>query len=148
MQQNNQNSLSPRDMELIAENARLKKSRALQEKKIARSSFIDKKRKKESYKKTLLSIQKEMPLINRLLSKLLHFSPVDSLTNIFASTLFRPNPIAIGSIFAFLGMSFCYFFAKQYAYSLSGSEFALFFISGWFIGIVFDLFSAMLYKKQ
>lgn len=156
MQKNTQDSLSPRDLELLSEKAKLKieasqklviDGEKIIKKKDAtlklRKASIDIDRKNKSYKRTMKQIQGEMPLINRLFSKIIHIPIIEGSLNLIANTILRPNAILFGSIMAFLLGSFSYYIAKQFGYATSGSEVITAFVFGWILGTVYDLLYLM-----
>ena len=103
-----------------------------------------KKQREASLKSQLSHIQSEMDTSSRIISKVIHSKPIESLSDTTAATVARPNALLSGSIAAFIGVTVCYFVAKYYGYQLSGFETIAAFIFGWIIGILYDYFSVMI----
>lgn len=104
-----------------------------------RKNIPSKKQLQTSFDKQLNDIQAQMPVMNRLLSKIIHNPAVEGLIDFISKTLARPNALLFGSISAFIGVGGTYLVAIYYGYELSGLETLVAFIIGWFIGILYDL---------
>jgi hypothetical protein len=104
-----------------------------------RKNIPSKKQLQTSFDKQLNDIQAQMPVMDRLLSKIIHNPAVEGLSDFISKTLARPNALLFGSISAFIGVSGTYLVAIYYGYELSGLETLLAFIIGWFIGVLYDL---------
>lgn len=88
-----------------------------------------------------------MPRSRRLFSTFIHTRPVASLSGIVARTIARPNALLCGAICSFVLTLSVYLLAKNYGYTLSGSEALLGFAVGWFAGTMYDLFQSILRKS-
>ncbi len=113
-----------------------------------RRGAISKKERKESYKKTMKQVQKELPTSSRAFSKIIHIAPIEKTSEIISSTIARPNAILSGSIVAFILTLFTYVTAKNIGYRLSGFETIIAFVIGWVIGILYDYLKAMITGKK
>lgn len=104
-----------------------------------RKNIPSKKQLQTSFDNQLNDLQSQMPVMNRLLSKIIHNPTVEGLSDFISKTLARPNALLFGSISAFIGVSGTYLVAIYYGYELSGLETLVAFIIGWFIGVLYDL---------
>lgn len=128
----------------------------LQEKKLAAEKSpserrghgkISSKQKDASFKKTITTIQTELPLPSRAFSKLIHNKAVEKVSDTVGSTIARPNAILAGSAFAFVFTLVIFLVARYYGYPLSGSETIAGFIIGWATGLLFDYLRVMISGK-
>lgn len=120
-----------------------KSSKKIQEENILssdRKSTPSKKQLQRSFESQLSDIQSEMPIANRLLSRIIHNPVVERLSDFISKTLASPNSLLFGSISAFIGVGGTYLVAIYYGYDLSGLEALVAFIIGWLFGILYDLF--------
>lgn len=105
---------------------------------------ISKKQKDITYKKTLKTIQSDLPLASRSFSKLIHNKAVEKVSDVVGSTVARPNAILAGSAFAFVFTLIIFLIARYYGYPLSGTETIAGFVVGWATGILFDYLRLMI----
>lgn len=102
----------------------------------------------ESFNKTMRRIQSELPLHQRIVSRLIHNPAVEKTSEIVGNTVARPNAILSGSIGALIVTGALYFTAKHFGFSLSGSETILSFLVGWLAGLAFDAARALIRGKS
>lgn len=103
-----------------------------------KSPHIAKDRLNESYKKTLVTIQKEMTSSGQFFSKFFHYPIAEKIMDILSSTIARPIPILIGGVIAFIVTLLSYLTSTIFSYPLSGSETVTAFLIGWLIGMTVD----------
>lgn len=106
------------------------------------------KQKDAVYKQTMKTIQAEMSLSGRTLSKIIHNPVIERSADIAGNTIARPNAILFGSLFALISVSSIYLIAKYYGYSLSGFETIGSFIIGWMVGLLVDYIRIMASGKR
>jgi flagellar biosynthesis/type III secretory pathway protein FliH len=94
--------------------------------------------KKNAYKKTLKSIQKEMNPAERTFSKIIHNPVVEATSEVAGKTVARPAALLAGSLAALILTTVVYITAKYYGYVLSGFEWIATFVLGWAIGLIVD----------
>lgn len=104
---------------------------------------ISKKQKDITYKKTLKTVQADLPLPSRAFSKLIHNRAVEKASDVVGATVARPNAILAGSAFAFVFTLTIFLVARYYGYPLSGTETIAGFVVGWATGILFDYLRLM-----
>ena len=103
--------------------------------------------KELSYKTTMRTIQKEMTPGERNFSKFIHNPVIENISEVTGKTIARPNSILFGSLGAFFVVLAVYLTARYMGFRLSGSEFIVVFVLGWFAGLVFDLLRKMITGK-
>lgn len=113
-----------------------------------RPGVISKKQKNESFKRTMTRVQSELPITERIFSKVIHNKTVEKASNIIGNSIARPNLILSGAFSAFLLTLITYWIAKRVGYQLSGSETITAFIVGWIIGIVYDYLKLLFTGKK
>lgn len=150
--QNNNQEESHKDAlekasELAEKSEKIKKedSKKSPEKRIFKGA-PSKKQLNQSFDNQMDSVQRELPLPQRVLSKLIHAKTIEKTTELLEKTIARPNALLSGSIAAFLAVSTSYFVAKYFGYQLSGFEAIGAFIIGWIIGLTYDWLSSVLGK--
>ena len=154
--------LSPRDIEAQTEKARLEaietkiglKVKNKVVKKIQDSSassrrgILNKKQRNESYARTIERVQNELPIADRLFSKIIHNIIIEKISDIIGNIIARPNAMLAGSVIAFVLTLLTYTLSKTIGYNLSGSETILAFILGWVLGIIYDYLRVLITGKK
>jgi flagellar biosynthesis GTPase FlhF len=109
-------------------------------------TFVNKELKEMAYKRTLKRVRRQMPLSNRLASKIIHQPIVSVVSEAVAKTVGRPSGLLGGGVIALIGTSAYYYITKHYGYSYNFFIFVLLllggFAFGWLVEIVWRLFSA------
>lgn len=108
---------------------------------------ISKKQKDATLKKTLKTVQSELPLPSRAFSKLIHNRVIEKTSDVVGATVARPNAILAGSATAFVFTLTIFLVARYYGYPLSGSETIAGFVVGWATGVLFDYLRVMISGK-
>ncbi len=107
-----------------------------------------KKKREESYNRTLKRIQQDLKSSSRLFSKIIHNKFIEKISDTVGQTIARPNAMLIGSIFAFVLTLITYTTAKKIGYKLSGAETIISFIIGWVVGMIFDYIKTLFSTKK
>ena len=100
--------------------------------------LITKEDRKDSFKKTMETVQSQLPKSSRAFSKVIHNPTVEKVSEVTGRTVARPNAILSGSMAAFVLTLAIYTLAKINGYPLSGFETIATFIIGWLAGMLFD----------
>jgi len=100
--------------------------------------LITKEDRKDSFKKTMETVQSQLPKSSRTFSKVIHNPTVEKVSEVTGKTIARPNAILSGSVAAFVLTLAIYTLAKINGYPLSGFETIAAFIIGWIAGMLFD----------
>lgn len=104
--------------------------------------------REHAFKATMKDVQSEMDPTSRITSKLLHNPVVEKTSDAVGGSIFRPNAMLSGSIFAFICVTALYFIAKNYGYQLSGLETLAAFAIGWIAGIMYDIFRHLMRRRS
>lgn len=142
----NDESLSPRDQEII-EKAKKAKTSASKKAASAKNGLIEKKARKKSLESTIKQVQVELEPSKRLISKFIHNRFVEIVSDFLAATLARPNAILAGSVVSFVLTLSVYVISKTIGYEISGFETIAAFILGWIIGILYDYLHLLITGK-
>lgn len=105
---------------------------------------ISKKQKELAFKKTVATVQSELPPVSRTFSKFIHNKAVEKASDVVGGTIARPNAILSGSAFAFAFTLIIFLVARHYGYPLSGAETIAGFIVGWATGLLYDYLRLMI----
>jgi hypothetical protein len=100
------------------------------------------------YKRTLQSVQKRESIPERMLSRVMHNTAVDTLSTVAEKTVARPSGLLVGGVFAFLGSSTFLYIAKHYGYEYNFLLFALFFAGGFAVGLVLELVYRVIKRQK
>lgn len=104
--------------------------------------------KQMSWDRTMVRVRKQLSAPNRVLSKVIHQPAVNAVSEVGAKTVARPSGLLFGGICAFVGSSFFLYFAKHYGFRYNYLMFALFFVGGFFLGLVLELVTWPLRRKK
>lgn len=105
----------------------------------AQEAVISPAQKEVAFQQTMVNLQKDMSAPSRSFSKFIHTPAVENASEVAGQTIARPNSILFGSLGAFIVTLGVYLLAKYNGFRLSGSEFIIMFILGWFAGLIIDL---------
>lgn len=94
--------------------------------------------KKTAFNRTMTQVYTYTSPAQQRFSKLLHLRAVEQVTDFIGSTIARPVPLIFGSLGVIVMVGSMYIIAKQYGYTLSGSEPLFAFGFGWALGMVVD----------
>ena len=94
--------------------------------------------RKDSFKKTMETVQSQLPKSSRTFSKVIHNPTIEKVSEVTGKTVARPNAILSGSVAAFVLTLAIYTLAKINGYPLSGFETIAAFTIGWLTGMLFD----------
>ena len=92
--------------------------------------------KKLTYKATMRRVESKLPAYQRNFSKVINNDTVDKVSNISSKTVARPSALMGGGVVAFLALLIVTIFANRYGWEVSGSEFIVFMIIGWTLGLL------------
>lgn len=102
-------------------------------------TYINKELKSAAYQRTLKKTQSQLSSPTRVFSRLVHQPTVEKISEVSGKTVARPSGILAGGIAAFLGSSFFLWMARHYGFRYNFLLFALFFIGGFFLGLLAEL---------
>jgi len=93
-----------------------------------------------AYQRTLNRVRKDLSAPERSFSKVIHNKAVESFSEAAGKTVARPSGLLFGGIFAFIGSSLFLWATKHYGYEYNFLLFALFFVAGFALGLLLELF--------
>lgn len=100
--------------------------------------FIDKAVKALKFKQTMKQVRSQLPAGQRALSKLVHQPVVQKVSEVSAKTVTRPSGLLGGGLLAFAGSAVYFYLAKHVGFQYNYLIFVLFFVGGFFAGIVLE----------
>lgn len=127
------------DIEKTAKSAEHHAAPGPEEKEPNRPVLINKELRNVTYKRTLKRTQSKLPTAQKALSKIIHQPLVESVSDATSKTVARPSGVFMGGLFAFLGSSVFLWVSKHYGYEYNFFIFMMFFIGGFFIGLLVEL---------
>lgn len=101
-----------------------------------------------TWNRSITRIRKKLPLPEKALSKVIHQPVVNAVSGAAGKTVARPSGVLMGSIFAFLGSSFFLYASKHYGFRYNYLMFLLFFVGGFFVGLIVEAITWPLRRKQ
>ena len=156
--QGSQVELSPRDIEAQSDKIRQaametaisieskgaeKSNNTTQDRSMTKRGPVSKKLREKSYAHTMKQIQNELPLQEKVFSKIIHNKVVEKTSDVIGDTIARPNILLAGAFSSFFLTLVLYIIARTIGFRLSGSETIIAFIIGWCIGAMFEYFRVL-----
>lgn len=89
-----------------------------------------------NYAQTLASMQRKLPEIGRVLSRVIHTPAIEKTSEVLETTIARPSVLLGSTWTALIVGTIFYLGARHYGYSLSGSELLFSFVVGALLGLV------------
>ena len=93
---------------------------------------------RRSYKDTLIEIQDQLPNRSKLLSKILHFYPIEIILGL-TDKLFGPYVLLCMGMSIVLSTSAVYLIGLTTGYVPYGFEQVIILVVGYFVGLIFEL---------
>lgn len=93
----------------------------------------------QKYIHTLSSIRNRLRGPEKSFSKVIHQPIVERTSEILENTIARPSGLLFGGFFSFIGSLASYLLARRLGGELRFSVFAVFFVGGFFIGLIVEL---------
>ena len=93
-------------------------------------------------------VTQDMPRYRRYFSTFIHSTSGWTIGDFLSKTIARPNAILFGAVCSFVVKIAVYLLSKNFGYSLSGFESIGAFLVGWVAGILFDVLSTLMKKKD
>lgn len=110
--------------------------------------FINRELKSMAYQRTLRRTRQQLPTLARPFSSLIHQPGVEAVSDFAGKTVARPSGVLMGGITAFVGSSIFLWAAKHYGYEYNFLLFALFFVGGFFAGLLLELVIHLVQRKS
>jgi hypothetical protein len=109
---------------------------------------IQKQLKKDAYKRTISKVQSQLPLPERVISRVIHQPVVDSVSNVAGKTVARPSGFFFGSLFALLGSSAFLYMSKHYGFTYNYAVLFILFVGGFALGLVLELLYRLVVRRK
>lgn len=93
----------------------------------------------QTYQRSMNSVRNSLQNHERNLSKVIHNPVVEKASDLASRSIARPTGILFGSVFSFVGSLFGYLLARRLGGELPYSIFAILFIGGFCLGLIFEL---------
>jgi hypothetical protein len=103
---------------------------------------------KDGFDKTMQRTRSELSPTQKVFSNIIHFPPIEKMSDVVSTTIARPSSLLAASVSAFLLTGSLYLVARYYGFALSGSETIIAFIAGWVLGLIFDLIRSLTKKRR
>lgn len=102
------------------------------------ATILGKKQKQSAFDRTMEQVYTYTAPAQQHMSRFLHLRILERALDLIGSTFARPVPLIAGSMSVVVVVGGMYVIAKQYGYTLSGSEPLFAFGFGWLAGIIVD----------
>lgn len=112
------------------------------------SPMLQKDLKNLSYKHTLQQIQHQLPVVERLFSRVIHRPAIEKSSELIGKTAARPSGILTGGIMAFLGSSTLLYMSRHYGFEYNYFVFLALFLGGFVLGIGLEGLIRLIRKKE
>ena len=110
-------------------------------------TLVNKELKNIAYKRTLKKTQAKLSPTSRSFSKIIHQPTIEKVSETAGKTIARPSGILFGGIFSFIGSSVFLWSARHYGYEYNFLLFLLFFVGGFFVGLLVEIILSILRSK-
>ena len=101
--------------------------------------FVQQELKKITFKKTLSKVQKELPVTERVFSKVVHAPVIDKMSSVGEKTVARPIGILGGGALALLGSLLSTYFSRRFGMTYNIFMFVIFFTVGYMFTTILEL---------
>ena len=102
----------------------------------------------QKYTHTLSSIRNRLKGPEKSFSKVIHQPAVERASEMLENTVARPSGLLFGGLYSFIGSLASYILARRLGGELKLSVFAVFFVGGFFIGLIVELIWRYYSKKR
>jgi len=109
---------------------------------------VSKELKSDSYKSTLESIRKKLPMRDRVMSRAIHQPAVEAVSEAASKTVARPSGLLGGSTIAFMGTALFLYLANHFGYSYNYTVLFVLFVAGFAAGLVLEFPVRLILKKR
>lgn len=109
---------------------------------------VQKELKKDSYKRTIRKVQSQLPLPERVMSRVIHQPVIDSVSNVAAKTVARPSSFFFGSLVALIGSSAFLYMTKHYGFRYNYAVLFVLFVGGFVLGLLLELIGRVVFRRR
>lgn len=102
----------------------------------------------QTYGRTLSYVRNRLGGSDKTFSKVIHQPFVEKTSDVLEKTIARPSGILFGGVFSFVGSLAAYLLAKRLGGELPNSVFAIFFVGGFFAGLLIELVWRLVKMKK
>jgi hypothetical protein len=108
------------------------------------SPLVNRELRRLMFKRTLTSVQKQLPAPARAFSKVVHNPAVDKVSSVAEKTVARPKGILVGGFVAFVGCLYTFYLAKHYGFHYNLILFVTLFAAGYIITTIIEVTAIVL----
>ncbi|HVC36178.1 MAG TPA: hypothetical protein VNE40_01890 [Candidatus Dormibacteraeota bacterium] len=112
------------------------------------SQYIDKDLKTKALRQTLQVVRRQLPLPDRLLSRVVHQPVVRLVSQATGQTVARPSGLLGGGVCAFIGSLLYLYLTKHIGLAYNYYLFSLLFIVGFVVGVVIEFFVRLVRQRS
>jgi hypothetical protein len=110
--------------------------------------YVNRELKQQTWNRSMNRVRKQLSAPNKALSKVIHQPAINAISNFGEKTVARPSGILAGGVCALIGSSFFLYMAKHYGFRYNYLLFFLFFIGGFFVGLILELLGRVFLSKK
>ncbi|HSW37345.1 MAG TPA: hypothetical protein VLG37_03195 [Candidatus Saccharimonadales bacterium] len=110
--------------------------------------YVNRELKNITLQRALKQIRRELPLPDRLLSKVVHQKAIRAVSEASSKTITRPSGLLGGGLCAFLGSLAYLYLTKHIGLPYNYLLFSLLFVGGFVIGLVLEMLVRLLRPKR
>jgi hypothetical protein len=108
--------------------------------------YITKKIKATKFKETMSVVQSQLKPVNRRLSRIIHQTAVETISEVGSKTIARPSGIIGGGIISLVGSSLAIIVAKKIGFEIPHSLFLILFVCGFILGLFVEYIIRLICK--
>jgi hypothetical protein len=110
------------------------------------SPLVDRELRRLMFKRTLVSVQKQLSAPSRAFSKVVHNPAIDRASAAAEKTVARPKGILVGGLAAFIGCLYTLYLAKHYGFRYNLLLFIILFVTGYVVTTFIEI-AAIVIKR-
>ncbi len=110
--------------------------------------YVNQELKRIALERTLARVRHHLSKPSKTLSKIVHQPTVQAVSEVGAKTVARPSGLLAGSLCAFIGSSVIFYLSKHYGFEYNYLLFFVFFVSGFFIGLIIEIVLRLFKRRR
>lgn len=111
-------------------------------------AFVTRSLKVMARTRLLKQLRKQLPVSDRLFSRVIHQPIIDNTSELAGKTVGRPSGLLSGGIFAFVGSSVVLYIDKHYGYRYNFLLWAICFVGGFVVGLLLEAFIKLIAHRR
>jgi hypothetical protein len=95
--------------------------------------------KNSAFEQTLERVRRQLPVHQRIFSKIIHKPAIDNASQVIGASIARPSGLLFGGLFSLIFSVLAIFISRYFGYEYNFTISLLGFLGGFFLGLLFEL---------